>query len=564
MNSKHFGGIKLALLGLVGAGVVGYAGYRVFFNRPGEAATALIPSDASFVLTLDTNPSQSQLPTFLKITNALKAGGFDRDIEDGVGALVGKAGLAKSLRPFVTNNFAMAMWNSESGTKGLALFSLKDKSGAEAALKQGQVVPGSTVPAYRFDRPDMVFAIVGDYIALGSDVEIINRAEATRTNGQSVSAAPDFQSARAALPPDSNLMCFVSPQALAELSKNAPGQYMPMRWMSMSATVQNNGLQLDYRAPVVDKLQRDMGDWKSISPELCKKFPAGALAMVAYSQPSKFYSIFRSSSTDPKMNEAYEKSSKSFEEETGLSIEKEIVPALSGEFAIAAYPDFGGNTKSADIEIVLSNANGANPGDLVPKLRALFDREVSKHLADHPEKPAPKIAESNVAGATVWQFDSGTLDEMHKSMDETARSSFKDKNLIVATKDGNVYICSSNAMLMNALSPTRTLADDPVFTDLLSKSQDPQSYILVAVGRTLETYRAEIDQTMKGEFKTDDLLNLIGGPNAGLIGSGKVHQDIGTATLFIPLDWEKTIAFAAQQKNRSKTGSARTEPLEIR
>ena len=67
----RFGGVKLALLGIVGTAVVAYAGYRIFFGRPGEAAVALIPADASCVLTLDTHPSEAQLGAFTKLATAL-------------------------------------------------------------------------------------------------------------------------------------------------------------------------------------------------------------------------------------------------------------------------------------------------------------------------------------------------------------------------------------------------------------------------------------------------------------------------------------------------------------
>jgi hypothetical protein len=71
LQRVRFGGIKIALLGLVGAAALGYAGYRIFFARTGEAAVALIPADAQFVMTVDTHPSEGQLAAFNKLSSAL-------------------------------------------------------------------------------------------------------------------------------------------------------------------------------------------------------------------------------------------------------------------------------------------------------------------------------------------------------------------------------------------------------------------------------------------------------------------------------------------------------------
>src|SRR5687767_3009338 len=63
--------LRVMLLGVALLAVVGFA-YNVLFGRRGEAAIAMIPADASFVLTVDLVPSQDQLAAFKKISDAMK------------------------------------------------------------------------------------------------------------------------------------------------------------------------------------------------------------------------------------------------------------------------------------------------------------------------------------------------------------------------------------------------------------------------------------------------------------------------------------------------------------
>lgn len=567
MNKKRFGGVKIALLSAIGAAAVGFTGYKIFFNRAGEAAVALIPSDASFVLTLDTNPSTNQLPTFTKISNALKAEGFDKDISSGMESIIGKAGLVGQLQPYVSTNFAIAMWSPQGDhkTHGLALFSLKDKAGAENALKNGKPAAGANIPAYTFENEEMVMGVVGDYLAVASDVDTLNRSEAAHQGGPSIAGLAEYQSARAGLPTDSNLMCFISPNAMKELGKATPNGFIPNKWMAMSATIRETGLEFDYRGPLDGKWAESMNNIAPLSPSTLNRLPAGAFGVIAYSQPSSYYSIFKEAATQADKNGEFDRQLKEFEDKTGISIDNDLVPALKGTAIVAAYPDATANPRSADVTAVLTNDNGANPADLVGKLRATFDREVAKHTAEHPSDPLPHLQERTVAGAQVWSLDEQSLTKMHEGMPKDSLEIFGNKNLLIAVKDGSVYLCSSDAMLTKALSPERQLNDDPAFAEMLSKAgDDPQSYILLAVGRLIESYRAEIDKTSdKTHMTTENWLSLFGGANAGLVISGKINREVGTATFFVPLNWEEAIHAVGRQKRESQHPATPTEQIAI-
>lgn len=567
MKLKRFGGVKLALLSAIGVAAVGYGGYKVFFNRTGEAAVALIPSDATFVVTLDTNPSTQQLPTFQKIVKALNEEGFDKDMEDGMGSLVGKAGLAKEMRQYVSTSFALAFWSPTGGkSHGLALFSLKDKNGAEAALKTGKSVTGANVPAYRFESQDMVISVMGNYLAVASDVETLNRADATQKGAASIASLDEYRSARAALPEDSTVMCFISPSAIAEMAKSNPAaQFVTAKWMGMSATVRSDGLQLDFRGPVDNATLKGVGQLAPLSPTLLSRLPGGAFGVLAYSQPAKYYSMFKNAANKASESDEMNKQTKAFEQETGISIEGDIVPALNGDIAIAAYPDASNNPSSADFVALITNDNNATPANLVEKLQAVFEKEVAKQAAEHPDKKVPHLVQKDMGGAKVWSLDPESLAEMQKSMEKDSNPALRNKNILIAAKDGNVFVCTSDAMLAKTLAPSQSLSDDSAFSEMAAKAgQDPQGMVLVAVGRVIEAYRSMIDKASEtSHFKADDLLALTGGPNSGLLMSGKMDREVGTATFFLPLDWEKAIHMVGTQKREgSKPRDIPTIPSE--
>ncbi|HVT12108.1 MAG TPA: DUF3352 domain-containing protein [Fimbriimonadaceae bacterium] len=547
----RFGGVKVALLGLVGASVLGYAGYKIFFNRAGEAAVAMIPADATCVLTLDTHPSESQVVAFKKLSDALKREGLDSEIEDGVSDLVGKAGIAKEVRQYLTHDLASAWWVGDKGasTTGIGLLSINDPGAVSTILAKGNPVQGAGVPAYSFGH-NMVVAVVGDYLAISDKPETIARIVQTRQGAPSMANLPEYRSARNVLPPDANFMFFASPSALHQMMADK-GTSTTM-WLSFGASLRDGGLQFDYRGPVDVKTFPAMGQLSNMRPlsaDLLKKLPPDAYGLIAYSSVDKYLDAVRDSVSKLADEATVRKQQEDFEKETGLSIDQDILPAFKGDVVFAVYPDVAMPSKSADGLLMVDDANGGTPANLADKVRALLERKTAEEAAKH-NGTALHFVESHVGQVTVWSLDPASAQAMQKQLGEKPSHSgdvspFSDKTLSYAVANGTVVVASSSAMMTKAiltLNGAKSLAEDPAFMEMSSRTTEKDQFMLMcSLSRVFQAFGENLGENIgKGhDFTADDVINLFGGPNTGLVGSGYVENNAARGTLFLPLDFDR-------------------------
>lgn len=559
-----FGGVKLALLGVVGAAAIGYAGYRMFFARTGEAAIGLIPADATCIVTLDAHPSEGQIGAFTKLSNALKREGLDKDLEEGASGIIGKAGLGTSVRQYLTGNLACAFWMPETTPNGgsakphgAVLFSITNPSAVSGIISSGTRVEGASVPTFKFNEMGMVTAVVGDYLVVSSDGETVSRIEATRKGADSIAGLSEYKAAREALPADANMMVFVSPKAVSQLQKmggqNAPNTTM---WMSFGASLRDAGLQFDFRGPVDTKMFPGMAALANAAPldkGLLRKLPADAYGVVAYANLDKYYSTIETSAKQmPNGQKSFEEGKAQFEKQSGISVENDILPAFKGDAVLAVYPDASNSLKSVDGLVLIDNANGGNPAALADKVRLLIEKKSAEEAAKSGH-PAVHFTETKSGNTTIWALDEASAAEMQKSMGSHKEvngqividPAFANKNLSFAVNNGTLVVASSTAMMTKAMlvfNGDRSLADDPAFADMASRVQDnAQGMIMVSISRIIERFRPNIEDSMKNQkdFAFDDFLNLFGGPNSGLVGYGRVDGKASTATLFVPLDYDR-------------------------
>ncbi len=570
---QRFGGVKIAVLILAVAGVGGgYATYRYLFKRTGEAAIAMIPSDASLVITIDTHPSEAQITAFQKLGDALKREGIDGDIEDGVSGIIGKAGLAKEVRQYLTNNVAMAMWMPADGgakTHGLMLLSISDPSAVEKAIAGGTKAPGASIPAYTYTRQDMVVGVVGDYLAIASDVDTLNRAEQTRGGGESVANLQEYRDARGALPTDANLMCFMSPSMIAQASKMSGAKaFGSSKWMAMGASLRDGGLRFDYRGPVDTKkfpVLASMVGGAYLDPKFMKKLPEGAYGLMAYSDLSRFYPAVQQSVQDVRGEKRAQDELAKFEQESGISVENDLLPALKGDAIVAVYPGAVADPTSFDGVIMIDTANGGEPAKLADKLRAFVERKSAETAAKGGSNKAVHFTETKMGSATVWQLDaesvSGLRDALGHRKPDGSREvppAMADKNVMYAVVDNAVILASSQAMMNQALLSAnggKSLADDLAFTNMAAEA-DPKAQMVgfIAISRIVDKYRAQIQDGMKNAngITIDDIVNAFGGPNTGLSFSGHMDGEVASGTMFLPLDYDRLAKFIGAAKRQTK------------
>ncbi|HVL38217.1 MAG TPA: DUF3352 domain-containing protein [Fimbriimonadaceae bacterium] len=606
----------LAVLAAVSLlGVAGFAAYKYLFSRPGEAAVSLIPSDVDMVITIDTNPSQRQLATFTRIGQALKEEGLLDKLDKTLDEMLDGAPVAAEIRPHVSHSYAMAFWMPE-GDMGqepevVVLMATSNAGAVQQSLaKHGKKADSFGVEAYQFADGNASAAVIDDYLAIAPKPEHFARIKAVKDgSSQSLASQAEYRAARSSLAEDSNFMLFMSPkiiQKLDKMSDGALGMYSSAKWLSFGLAVGDKGLEMSYRCPYdSDRMPilKTLAGIKPVSEDVLKKLPDGAYGVMAYSEAGKYWQFFKDAMvSEQEAAKAFEEGIAEFEKETGLSVEKDVVPAFNGNLVAAVYPATDNPTKSVDIVLMFDDANGANPAALAAKLRALAEQKSAEegegvhfvmnerdgakvYLLDPKSEKSFQEAMSEGLAATSPAPDvsgSGQFDyeafkreqlkeidndpsltpeqkkELKKAMglegsvapmpQPTPENEFLQGKTFAHAEVGNaLVIASSQGILNRTLDAMRgggkSLAADPSFIGMAQDmDKRAQSYLLVDIHRILTTIKPLIEEGMKdAPFTADDIIGIFGEAGRGLVATGRYDGDVAEGEFFLPLDYVKVI-----------------------
>lgn len=564
---KQFGVGKVAvLLGVVALVAIAFGAYKILFNRSGEAAIQLIPADAKVVFTLDLSPSESQLATFKKISDALEREGIADKMDEMLSNQFDGSPLGRELRPLLARSFA-ACWLPSGEKSGYALFNaVSDPGRAKSALSRLAKQTEDRLPTYRVKELSQFCSVIGEYLVIADDPSTLARIDGVRSGAEkSLATLPAYLEARKALPSDANLMVFVSPGALQQFQSSvARRQFDGTTWLAIGATVREDGIAFDCRSPVDQRsadIVRSLSEVNGISRDILAKVPSGAYGIIAWSQPAQYWKVFqRQTEANTAAYGDMLDEIKEFEAQSGLSIQDDFVPAFEGNLVVAGYPV---NGKPSDMEVyyLVDDANGANPAGLVPKVREWLARQHQM-----------TFVESSIGETTVWEIDPESRRKMRENFrkgqgssptaikitedgsapfsPETHRqdqnSFFDTKTLIFATVGNSVVVTSSRDLLSKALDAMKgrsNLLSDAPFAAMSSRLiEGSQANLMLSLHRILEAFRPNLEESMKDSpVKIDELMNVFGGPNTGLVGSCKYDGKVAIANLFLPLDYEIAI-----------------------
>jgi hypothetical protein len=392
---------------------------------------------------------------------------------------------------------------------------------------------------------------VGHYLVVSSNDALLRRVALTHDGAERpVSQLPQYAEARNALPSDANLMVFVSPQAMSNAGKAAGTDVVKSaKWMCFGAAIRDNGIRVDFRSPLEKAMVPPAGAG-FLEPNFLGKLPSGALGIVAIADPGNSIQWMQKGFAK---EQGVAEGIKDFEKEAGLSISRDIVPAFSGSLVLGVYP--GASSEPADVDglLMLDSNNGANPAALATKLRLKFE-------ADTAKDPKPlRFVRSEYGGAEVWSADPAVTKEIASSTKEMgigARAPY------FALINKAVLMASSKHMLFTAIRAYRgasSLANDPPFAQMQQQmGERSQVATLVSLNRVLNRMRSLFDGKSDMSLPVDDLVQVFGGENDGLVISGYVqgNQMIGSA--FLPLDYDR--AARASKSMSSKVSLATAEP----
>lgn len=537
--------IAIGAIAVLGAG--SYAAYKFLFSRPGEAAIQWIPADADLVVTLDLKPSDRQVGTFQRISEALEQEGISDQIEKGMKDMFAKDPWMQPVKENLDRSFALAMWapaqgDNEDAPRMAIMIAVKNPGEVDGAIKQGR----SPAADGTINIDGKSYAkVIDSYLVIATRPDVLPAIEAVKNDkAPSMAKQAEFVAAREALPRDANLMVFASPKLLSYVGQSAGGTkgnpFAGTKWFCFGATLEPEGLQIDIKSPLDAKAVPGFAEFGSIEPisaETLKHLPSGAYGYFGYSHPAKLWDgIVQAQEAGGNADQVRDGIAQ-FEQETGLSLQNDVLPAFNGDAIFAAYPKRTGTSPDIDFCFMLSGA-AEKSGSLADKLRAMIE---SKSADDG--KPV-RFEQVDVAGVTVWSLDAASAEELGKQMTTIDGKQPSVRELCYAQVDGNLVICTSKALMTRAITECRggsSLATDSEFSTLADrKLSGSQAEYALSVKRIMDTVREFAEPGMKDAPVQWKDLEAMFTPGL-LIGSCVMDANTMTARMSLPLDFEKIV-----------------------
>ena len=405
----------VAALLVVGTGILAY---KFVFHRAGEAAISLIPADSLVVATADLGPSPGQVDLFAHIAKSIIDEKADDPLESAASRSTNGAAYLKAIRPYLGMSYAFGCWKKPGAIKDddvnyVGLAAVRSTSDVEAASAQHGVLEQSNgLSYYRISGEKMCVTTIRQYLVVSDDPAALLRIKGV-ANGDSASVASqrDYLAARAKLPSDANLMVFVNMNAASAATRahlnilNSDAATVK-GWFAGGATLRNNGLEIVWNGPVdqSNPLSRLVTSIKPIDTSLYSRLPAGAFGFFALAQPGAYYAAKNTNlglTADQKRQ--FQTGIDSFERETGLNVERDIVTGLTGNVSLAIYPSNSASTEIPDGLILLDDSNGSDPATMVEKIKGAIANECRKN---HSAVPVYRSEQRD--GATIWTLDDET------------------------------------------------------------------------------------------------------------------------------------------------------------
>lgn len=368
------------LLPLLAVGAVGFGAVGVLslLERRGEAAISMIPSDAVLAMSFDNTPSPSQVLLFKEISEAMEDGGVNKFVNEMMDEMQVPPQV-RAIKDNLKGSFAVGMWgNMASADPDMILAAALDSAAsAESIVKQhGNRVSEVSVPAYELDG-EVIIAFYEDYALVSNSAANIQRAiDAGEDKIQSLDEVASFKSARESLPADASIMLFANGAAIAQADEDTRKMYeaigiMKAGWAAISATVLNEGIQLDMYQDMDGggELTQAYEDIPALTYSSASRLPDGALGIVGASDVGTMFGAIVESVGASEFGGDMEGGFADMEKETGLSFEKDVLPALAGETYAAMYPPKGDSDEPTFV-LMFDVQNGAKPESAARKLIA--------------------------------------------------------------------------------------------------------------------------------------------------------------------------------------------------
>lgn len=599
-----------SVVGIVGlllvlAGFAAWQMKRTVFQKPGEQAlNRFAPSQTWAAMSLDARPtSLAQVRVLGRWVQALQ----NEHIEDLMERMMREADKdisASKWRKTFTGSGAVVMWpKGEDNLKEMpnivAALQVNSAKETRALLQEeGKAQGGEAdvymVPLSKTEGDTKVFATIqDDYLLVASSPEAIRTArEVAGGKTGSLTAQPDYKALRAKVPSEANFLMYASPKlykAAQEIAKQQGSvsekqQQEAEAFAKLSAqgvcagvTVGNDGLLFDSSVKVPESFGNAMGQVAPINAK-AKNLPANPVAVLSISQPGVYLTVFQNvlKTMGGDTQKQWDKGVAQMEKETGLSLERDVIPALSGQWTVGVYAD--SEKRTVHLAALADDSHDAKPGALFAKVLTIADEQNRKNGVK--EDTLAQETRDNVTYYKAKLGWDGKLPPAGKSGTETFsgkesevlagnKTSSTTSAPILARAGDNLLFATSPALLeesVQAVNGNKPLSD-------LALAQPDSSVVFVAYPeRMMQMARPYLDEAKRNAVSekptaltVDDFMGIFG--TAPIVAYGNVSEGYSSSHYLMPLNYEKLIhigAVAAREaydtrKENEKTDDSKTE-----
>jgi len=304
-----------------------------------------------------------------------------------------------------------------------------------------------------------------------------------------------------------------------------------------------------------------MGQTPPIRTDLFQVLPSGAYGAFVLSDPTNYFESMRGTlGKDKEAAKAMNEMEESLGKETGLSFEKDVLPAFRGNVVFAAYPT--PENAGLDALIVIDDKNDGDPANAADRFQDWVARQVEKE----GNQQGPLWTEKKVNNNRFFRITDENQAEMRKSFGNGMDDSQINRQALVGNKTvawamvGKAVLASTSQELLdravaNYQNPGSGLDTDPKFAAHEKEVLDgSQQLFVLSLSRIAEGVRNTV-RTEKMDADGRKIFNTILGAfeklNDPLTMHGKMQPDgRSSGGAFIPLDYDKLLDFAGDMKNK--------------
>jgi len=552
--------------------IAGAVAIRSLMARPGEGALRFVPADAVFVSTIDLSPSAAQTLAFKRIDDALARNGLDKLVDSSIIEIFeGNNPVAKEIGQYVKRNMAVALLpntgaKGNQDVQGVAFLALSDPDAvAKLLASKGAVRYFKGTKYYVLPHGKSPMMVVDDVLAVSQQPEGMWRVRQIRDGvAQPITKVDAFVAARSHVADDANAMLFVSPAFAQSVGAKEFSDYST-DWMSMGLAIRDGGIGMSFAGTVNTKKYPEfatVGRSAPIRADLYDVLPAGAYAVMAYSQPANYFEAFEGAmgrqKDGKKMIVDMEKGTK---DAIGLDLKKDIVTAMRGNFVLAAYPTQEKPAGGVDVLLVMDDSNGADPAAAVERLQAHVEKQMEKEGEEidlYQARPIEGGKAFRLSEEVESEFREGFTEEM--SGDVVRKDLLMSKKTLAWAIVGKAVFASSNQDLLDrALTAYRSksgsLRGDAKYAEVEREVVDgSQQMAMFSLSRIAEGVRHTMN-TKKMDKKDakmfDDILSAFESLGQPFTTKGKIQPDGRMAGgAFIPLDYGRVIDFIGEARKK--------------